>query len=215
MAKAAKKKAKTGKKAVRVVAKSKAATISAKSAKKAAKPTRKVARKKAPKIDPLNRNQYSSMTPMLTVRDVRRAADFYTSAFGFKIRGIMDSPQGPVHAELRLRDTTLMLSPESRAQQSLSANTIGNTPATLYILVEDVDDVFHRALAAGAKVLMPVGDMFWGDRVATIADLDGNKWMIATHKATPTEAEMREAMARMSAPSEETAAVTAGAESEY
>ena len=57
--------------------------------------------------------------------------------------------------------------------------------------------------------------MFWGDRVATIADLDGNKWMIATHKATPTEAEMREAMARMSAPSEETAAVTAGAESEY
>ena len=170
MAKAAKKKAKTGKKAVRIVAKSKTATISAKSAKKAAKPTRTVARKKtAPKIDPLNRNQYSSMTPMLTVRDVRRAADFYTSAFGFKMRGIMDGPQGPVHA----------------------------------------------ALAAGAKVLMPVGDMFWGDRVATIADLDGNKWMIATHKATPTEAEMREAMARMSAPSEETAAVTAGAESEY
>jgi len=216
MAKAAKKKAKTGKKAVRIVAKSKTATISAKSAKKAAKPTRTLARKKnAPKIDPLNRNQYSSMTPMLTVRDVRRAADFYTSAFGFKMRGIMDGPQGPVHAELRLRDTTLMLSPESRPQQSLSANTIGNTPATLYILVEDVDDVFHRALAAGAKVLMPVADMFWGDRVATIADPDGNKWMIATHKASPTEAEMREAMARMSAPSEETAAVTAGAESEY
>jgi uncharacterized glyoxalase superfamily protein PhnB len=152
---------------------------------------------------------------MLTVRDVRRAADFYSNAFGFKLRAIMDSPQGPVHAELRLRDTTLMLSPESRPQHTFSANTIGNTPATLYILVEDVDNVFHHAVAAGAKVLMPVEDMFWGDRAATVADPDGNKWMIATHKAEPTEAEMREAMARMSAPREESATVTAGAESEY
>jgi len=212
MAKAAKKKAKTVKKAARVVAKSKTGTKSASSV----RPARTVARKRAvSKVDPLNRNQYSSMTPMLTVRDVRRAANFYTSVFGFKVRGIMDGPQGPLHAELRLRDTTLMLSPESRQQQSFSANTLGNTPATLYILVEDVDDVFNRSVAAGAKVLMPVGDMFWGDRAATIADLDGNKWMIATHKAEPTEAEMRQAMARMPAPGEETASMSAGAESEY
>src|SRR5206468_756153 len=149
---AAKKKAKTAKKKATPAARSR----SMKSA-RSAKASRPAARKKASKVDPLNRNQYSSMTPMLTVRDVRRAANFYTSVFGFKVRGIMDGPQGPLHAELRLRDTTLMLSPESRQQQSFSANTLGNTPATLYILVEDVDDVFNRCVAAGAKVLMPVG----------------------------------------------------------
>jgi len=212
MAKAAKKKAKTAKKAATVAAKSKTTMKSAASA----RAPRTAARKKAvTKIDPLNRNQYSSMTPMLTVRDVRRAADFYTSVLGFKLRGIMDSPQGPLHAELRLRDTTLMLSPESRQQHSFSANTIGNTPATLYILVENVDDVFNRCVAAGAKVLMPVSDQFWGDRAGMIADPDGNKWMIATHRAQPTEAQMREAMAQMAASSQETAPLAAGAESEY
>src|SRR5881397_2241154 len=162
---AAKKKAKTAKKKATAAARSRPM----KSA-RSAKPSRPAARKKATKIDPLNRNQYSSMTPMLTVRDVRRAADFYTNALGFKLRGVMDGPEGPMHAELRLRDTTLMLSPESRQQHSFSANTIGNTPATLYILVESVDDVFNRAVASGAKVLMPVADMFWGDRAGMIAD---------------------------------------------
>jgi uncharacterized glyoxalase superfamily protein PhnB len=128
----------------------------------------------------------------------------------------MDGPQGPMHAELRLRDTTLMLSPESREQHSFSANTIGNTPVTLYILVEDVDDVFNKAVAAGAKVGMPVMDMFWGDRTGQIADPDGNKWMIATHKANPTEAEMAEAMQKMSAQAGggEAAAKAAGSENE-
>src|SRR5882672_4433031 len=111
MAKAAKKK-----KTSRVSAKPQAATRSAKPAKKrAAKPTRSAARKPAaPKIDPLNRKQYGALTPMLAVRDVRRAADFYKNALGFTVRSMMDGPQGPIHAELRLRDTTLMLSPESR-----------------------------------------------------------------------------------------------------
>ena len=207
---AAKKKAKTAKKKATAVARSR----SMKSA-RPAKASRPAARKKATKIDPLNRNQYSSMTPMLTVRDVRRAADFYTNALGFKLRGVMDGPEGPMHAELRLRDTTLMLSPESRQQHSFSANTIGNTPATLYILVESVDDVFSRAVASGAKVLMPVADMFWGDRAGMIADPDGNKWMIATHKAEPTEAQMREAMAQMASSSQDASSMAAGAESEY
>jgi hypothetical protein len=87
MAKAAKKK-KISKKSARVSAKPKASMRSAKPAKK----------KKASKIDPLNRKQYGAMTPMLTVRDVRRAMDFYQKAFGFTVRGIMDSPQGAIHA---------------------------------------------------------------------------------------------------------------------
>jgi PhnB protein len=207
MAKAAKKKIKTIKKSARLSAKP--------ASKKAAKSMRPTARKTAaPKIDPLNRKQYGAVTPMLAVRDIRRAVDFYKNAFGFTVRGIMDGPQGPIHAELRLRDTTLMLSPESREQHNFSATTIGNTPATLYLLVDDVDSVFDRAVAAGAKVSMPVMDMFWGDRCGQLTDLDSNKWMIATHKAEPTEAEMAEAMRRMSQqPSQAAAAATA--ESEY
>lgn len=210
MAKAGKKKAKASKKAARMTAKPKAA-------KRAAKPSRPAARKtSAPKIDPLNRKQYTALTPMLAVKDVRRAADFYTKALGFSLRAIMDSPQGPLHAELRLRDTTLMLSPETPQQNSLSAKSIGNTPTTLYILVEDVDGVFNSAVAAGGSVLMPVEDMFWGDRVGMITDPDGNKWMIATHKAEPTEAEMMEAMRRMTQSGEAAAAAAAaGSESEY
>ena len=216
MAKAAKKKTSAKKKSARVSAKPQAATRSAKPAKKqAAKPSRSAARKPAgSKIDPLNRKQYGALTPMLAVRDIRRAVDFYKNALGFTVRSLMDGPQGPIHAELRLRDTTLMLSPESREQHNLSAATIGNTPTTLYILVDDVDSVFAGAVAAGAKVSMPVMDMFWGDRCGQVTDLDGNKWMIATHKAEPTEAQMAEAMRRMSEQPQATAAA-AGAESEY
>jgi PhnB protein len=214
MAKTAKKKATAAKKSARVTSKPKAAARSAKPARKnAAKPSKPGARRTAtPKIDPLNRKAYGSITPMLAVSDVRKAADFYKKAFGFSVRGIMDSPQGAIHAELRLRETTLMLSPEAPKQGNLSANSIGNTPATLYVLVENVDGTFNAAVAAGGKVLMPVMDMFWGDRCATVGDLDGNKWMIATHKAEPTEAQMAEAMRQMMAQQGGEAAV---GESEY
>ena len=201
MAKAVKKKAKTGKKIARVMSKPKAAARSAKPAKKTAKKT--AARKK---IDPLNREQYRSVTPMLSVKDIRRAIDFYTGAFGYKVRQVMDSPQGPLHAELTFRDTTLMLSPESREQHALSASTIGGTPVTLYVLVEDVEKTFGNAVAAGAQVVMPVMDMFWGDRCAMVLDPDANKWMIATHKAEPTEEEMAEAMKQMSQANPQSAA---------
>ena len=219
MAKAAKKKAKTNKKSARVSARPKAASRVAKPAKKkATKPSRPAARKTAfPKIDPLNRKNYGAVTPMLAVRDIRQAVDFYSKALGFTVRSVMDGPEGPIHAELRFRETTLMLSPESRQQNSLSANTIGNTPATLYLLVDDVDSVFNRAVGAGARVTMPVMDMFWGDRCGQISDPEGNKWMVATHKAEPTPEEMAEAMRRMSQQPPQAAAATAsaGAESEY
>jgi len=219
MAKAAKKKMKANMKSDRVVAKPKASAKSRGIAKKkAAKAARAATRRPAVKIDPLNRKNYGALTPMLAVADVRRAADFYIKAFGFTLRGpIMETPSGAIHAELRLRDTTLMLSPESRRENNLSANSIGNTPATLYLLLDDVDNVFSSAVAAGAQVLMPLTDMFWGDRCCTVADPDGNKWMVATHKTEPTEAEMAEAMRHMmEAANQNTAAAAAGiGESEY
>jgi PhnB protein len=207
MAKATKKKAKSNKKSARVSAKPKAAARTAKPAKKKAA--------KVQKIDPLNRKNYGAVSPLLVVRDIRQAVEFYKNALGFAVRSVMDGPEGPVHAELRLRETTLMLSPESRQQNSFSAATIGNTPATLYMLVDDVDGVFNRAVAAGAKVAMPVTDMFWGDRCGQISDPEGNKWMIATHKAEPTPAEMAEAMRRMSQQHAAQPAAAMAAESEY
>jgi len=189
MAKAAKKK--TQKKSAR-------ASATSKKTAKMAKPSRAGARKTAKKIDPLNRSHYQAVTPMLSVKDVRRAVDFYKTAFGFKVLGVMDTPQGVMHAELRLRDTTLMLSPEHPEQNALSANSIGNTPVTLYLLVEDVDKTFGAAVAAGGRVVRPVMDMFWGDRCGSIADPEGNTWMIATHKSEPSEAEMADTLRKMS-----------------
>src|SRR2546430_17394421 len=104
MAKATKKKAKTTKKSARVSSKPKSWARTAKPARKAAKPSRRSAKKSAaPKIDPLNRKNYGAVTPMLAVRDIRGAVDFYKSALGFTVRSVMDGPEGPLHAELRLR----------------------------------------------------------------------------------------------------------------
>jgi PhnB protein len=212
MAKAAKKKSIANKKRARVTAKPKATARLAKAVTK--KPVRK--KSAAVKIDPLNRKSYRSVTPLLAVSNIRGAIDFYTSVFGFTVKQIMDSPQGILHAELTLRDTTLMLSPEERRQNNLSANSIGNTPLTLFVLVENVDQVFASAVGAGGKALMPVADMFWGDRCGVVADLDGNKWMIATHKSEPSEAEMAEAMRRMQqATPDAAAAAAAGGDRAY
>ena len=132
---------------------------------------------------------------MLTVTDVQKAYEFCQKAFGFEGRGIMQGPDGKaMHAELKLRDSVVMLGPEWPAHQSVSAKTLGNTPATLYLYVEDVDKATKQATNAGATVRQEPTDMFWGDRTATVSDPDGNKWMLATHKSEPTPAEMEAAM---------------------
>jgi PhnB protein len=147
------------------------------------------------KIDPLNKKQYGAVTAMLTVTDVKAAVNFCEKAFGFTKRGIMNGPDGkPMHAELRLRDTTLMLGPENPQRGSRSAKTIGGSPVTLYLTVENVDKVVAKAVKLGAKPAGPVMDMFWGDRCGTIVDPDGNTWMVATHMAEPTTAEMKKKM---------------------
>src|SRR5438876_2659950 len=109
------------------------------------------------KIDPLNKKQYGAVTAMLTVADVKAAVSFYQKAFGFAKRGIMNGPDGkPMHAELTLRGTTLMLGPENPERGARSAKTIGATPATLYLLSENVDKTVAKAVKLGAKE-MPTG----------------------------------------------------------
>src|ERR1700730_12416222 len=147
------------------------------------------------KIDPLNKKIYGSLTAMLTVSDVKTAAAFYQKAFGFAKRAIMDGPDGrAIHAELTLRGTTLMLGPEMPQMGSRSAKTIGASPATLYLLTESADKAVEEAVKLGATLKGPVMDMFWGDRCGTLVDPEGYIWMVATHIAEPTPAEMRKRM---------------------
>jgi len=134
----------------------------------------------------------------MIVADIKAAVSFYQKAFGFEKRGIMTGPDGkPIHAELTLRGTTLMLGPEMPEMGGRSAKTLGGSPVTLYLLVEDVDKVVAKAVKLGATPKGPVMDMFWGDRSGTVVDPDGNSWMIGTHMAEPTPQEMKKAMKAM------------------
>ena len=149
----------------------------------------------AKKIDPLNKKQYGAVSTMLTVSDLAAAVTFYQRAFGFSRRGIMNGPDGkPMHAELTLRGTTLMLGPENSALGKRTAKSIGASPASLFLYVDNVDKVVSKTLSLGATGKGPVMDMFWGDRCGTIVDPDGYTWMVGTHKAEPTSKEMKERM---------------------
>src|SRR5437667_6287751 len=150
------------------------------------------------KIDPLNKRQYGAVSAMLTVSDVSAALSFYQKAFGFTKRGIMNGPDGtPIHAELTLRGTTLMLGPENASMGMRSAKSLGASPASLYVYVENVDKVVSKALSLGGAGKGPVMDMFWGDRCGTIVDPDGYTWMVGTHKAEPSAKEMTKGMQEM------------------
>jgi len=152
------------------------------------------------KIDPLNKKMFGAVSAMLTVTDIKAAVNFYQKALGFAKRAIMNGPDGkPIHAELTLRGTTLMLGPEIPQMGSRSAQTLGASPVTLYLTAENVDKVVAKAVKLGAKQIGPVSDMFWGDRCGSIVDPEGNTWMIATHVAQPTAQEMKKKMKEMSA----------------
>jgi PhnB protein len=120
---------------------------------------------------------------MLTVSDIAAAAKSYKKAFGFAKRGIMNGPDGqPIHSELTLRGATLMLGPENSGTGRRNAKTLGGSPATLFLYVENVDKAVAKATSLGATTQGPVTEMFWGDRCGTVADPDGYSWMIAATK---------------------------------
>jgi PhnB protein len=141
---------------------------------------------------------YHTLTPYMTVRDAARAIEFYKQAFGATEKGVMHGPDGKVmHAELRIGDSIVMLADEFPEHGSMSPLSTGGSGMGLHIYVEDVDSAFDRAVKAGAKVDMPVSDMFWGDRYGRLADPFGHKWSIATHKADLTGEEMERGMKAM------------------
>ena len=125
---------------------------------------------------------FHSVTPHLCVRGAAKAVDFYREAFGAQEIFRLATPDGRLmHAEIQIGDSRVMLGDEY-PEMCGEAISWGNAPMTVHLFVPDVDAVFQRATAAGASVLMPPQDMFWGDRYSTVRDPFGHKWSIATRK---------------------------------
>ena len=135
---------------------------------------------------------YHTVTPSLVVRGGKRAIEFYKQAFGAKELGAMYMPDGEklMHAEIQIGDSRVMLGEESPEMGAVSPQTLGGTPASLNLYVEDCDAAFNRAVSAGAKPSMPPSDMFWGDRYGKVTDPFGHSWGILTHKEDVSEKEM-------------------------
>lgn len=137
---------------------------------------------------------YHSVTPYLIISGAAEAIDFYQQAFGAIELFRMPAPGGKIgHAEIKIGNSPIMLADEFPEMGYKSPATLGGSPVSLMIYVEDVDTVFGRAIAAGGKEQRPVKDQFYGDRSGTLADPFGHVWHIATHRedVEPEEMERR------------------------
>lgn len=126
---------------------------------------------------------YHSVTPYLIVRGGVAAIEYYTKAFGAVELFRISAPGGKVgHAEIKIGDSMIMLADEHPQMGYNGPETIGGTPVSLMIYVEDVDTVFERAVTAGGTVKEALQDKFYGDRMGSLVDPFGHIWHIATHK---------------------------------
>jgi len=141
-------------------------------------------------------DDYPQVSPYLCVDDAGAALDFYSKVLGAKERMRMAEPDGRIgHAELQLGDSVIMLADEYPDIGIRSPKAFGGSPVTLSVYVEDVDAVFDRAIAAGAKSLRPVKNEFYGDRSGQFEDPFGHRWSVASHveDVSPEEMERRSA----------------------
>ena len=146
---------------------------------------------------------YPQVTPYLCIDGAGAAIDFYGKVFGATERMRMPSPGGKIgHAELQIGDSLIMLADEHPEMGVLGPQTIGGTPVTISVYVEDVDGVVERALEEGATATRQVENMFYGDRTGQFEDPFGHRWSVATHveDVPPDEMTKRaaEAMGAMS-----------------
>jgi len=134
---------------------------------------------------------YPQVTPYLCVEGAAAAIDYYSAVFGATERTRMPAPEGKVgNAELQIGDSVIMLADEFPEMNILSPKSIGGTPVSLSIYVEDVDGVVERAVGAGATALRPVRDEFYGDRTGQFEDPFGHRWSVSTHIEDVSEEEM-------------------------
>jgi PhnB protein len=141
---------------------------------------------------------FHTVTPYLYFKGAAKAIDFYKKAFGATERVRMPGPKGEImHAEIKIGDSIVMLSEENPQMDALSPQSIGGTPSVLHIYLPNVDAVVQNAVEAGAKLVRPVKDQFYGDRSGMLLDPFGHKWSVATHVEDVSPEEMRKRMAKM------------------
>jgi len=139
-------------------------------------------------------NPVPRATPYLCCKDAARAIEFYKKAFGATEAMRLSEPGGRIgHAEIRIGDAPIMLSDEYPEMDVRSPQSLGGSPVLIHLYVDDVDALASRAVAAGAKLLRPVADQFYGDRSGRLADPFGHVWTVSTHieDVTPAEVERR------------------------
>ena len=139
---------------------------------------------------------YHSVTPYLCIRGAAKALDFYARAFGAKEKFRLPMGERIGHAEILIGDSHVMLADEMDDHRS--PQSYGGTPVSLMIYTDDVDAMFKRAIAAGAKQVRPVENQFYGDRTGVLEDPFGHVWSIATHVEDVSEEEIGRRMAAMS-----------------
>jgi PhnB protein len=139
-----------------------------------------------------------AVSPHLVVDDAAAAIEFYVKAFGATEIGRVPGPDGRlVHAALKINDATVLINddfPEMSGGKSMTPTSLGGTPVTIHLTVTDVDDKFQRALDAGATVVAPLEDQFWGDRYGLVRDPFGHQWSLGQPVREVSMAEIKEAM---------------------
>jgi uncharacterized glyoxalase superfamily protein PhnB len=139
-----------------------------------------------------------AVTPHLVIAGAAEAIEFYKRAFGATEEFRMPGPDGKIaHAQIRIGGSPIMLGEEAPAWGALGPKTLGGSPVNIHLYVEDADAMASRAEKAGAKITMPVADMFWGDRYGKLEDPFGHRWSVATHVRDVSPDEMVEAMRNM------------------
>ena len=126
---------------------------------------------------------FHTVTPHLVIRNAAEAIDFYKRAFGAEELERMSGPDGRsiMHARLRIGDSILMVCDEFPQFGVRGPQSLGGSPVTINLYVENADTVYQRAVAAGAQATMPLKDQFWGDRYGKLKDPYGHEWAVATH----------------------------------
>ncbi|MCU1311731.1 MAG: Glyoxalase/bleomycin resistance protein/dioxygenase (Dioxygenase) [Candidatus Angelobacter sp.] len=143
---------------------------------------------------------YHSVTPYLIVQGAAKAIEYYKDVFGAKEMMRFPMPDGKVaHAEIKIGDSPVMLADEMPQMGYKNPQALGGSPVSLMLYVGDVDTVFEKAVANGAKPIRPVKDQFYGDRSGTITDPFGHVWTVATHKEDVSSEEMQRRMKEMAA----------------
>lgn len=147
-----------------------------------------------PQVKPVPEGM-QAVTPHLVCAGAADAIEFYKKAFDATEEGRLPGPRGKLmHAMIRIAGSAVMLVDEFPEHGNLSPKSLKGSPVTIHLYVADVDAFVKRAVAAGAKITMPVADMFWGDRYGRLEDPFGHHWSVATHLRDLSSQQIQRAM---------------------